>query len=313
MSWRLQTLKAPIPADEVNAFLGSLNGAVGSITSVLDVISQALEVVKVLANPATDPFNLIIQAFYDELNNFVNNFFGTGVYMLTASPFNCPGLKHDAFGIPILYPAEAIQKAVASFDDIGDVQRPQFSDTAEVSAIGIMLTATSVPDLTNLLEALNGVFAIPDWAFALKEINRRKEIGTKSIQPDWTSFRLNSIDQMSEFQNGILGLLEVLRGYTTIPDNNIGDLISAIQGKVTVLNGAITDMQNIITLLTRSAGGVYVMSLPQGVGGNARIKAALRDSFLETCKPTSGYTIMTVIVGGGPSLATVEAIRALMV
>lgn len=313
MAWKLQTLKAPIPADDIEAIMTPLDAAVSSISGILDVVAEALEVIAVFANPSTDPYNLIIQGFYDELNAFINNFFATGVYSLTVSPFNVSGnLRHDAFSIPILYPQDAIEAAVKSLDDPGDAARPQFSDSAEVAAVGFMVTATSAPGLEAIIRALTEIFRVPAWEFALREIQRRMQVAVKSTQPDWVSIRLNSVDQMAQLQGALISNLEVLRGYTTIPDNNLNDLVSAIQTKVSSLESVIQEVRDVVSLLTRSVGGVYVLNLPAGVGGNARIKAALRDAYLENCKPTSGYTIMTLLVGGGPSLQTVETIRALM-
>jgi hypothetical protein len=304
-----------VTSPALQSALSAVNSTFGPIISTLGIISDALNIIKLYANPSTDPFAMLVSAAFDELEAVVNNAFGTGVYFLHVTPFNVYGNKnHDTSGMPILYPQQAIQAAISSFDDIGDQDRPQFSNSANVAAIGFMATATSVPDFTDLIEAMLKVFHIPEWELVATRAKRRvrPEVVHRSYQPDWKSMKLDSIGNMSQMHSMLLDLLETLRGYATIPDNNIGDLITAIQGKIAALNVILKNVKDTIAILTGSAGGIYVMDIPNGTGGNDRIKRALRDPFLEQCKPTSGYTIMTIMMGGGPSLATVEAIRSLM-
>lgn len=72
--------------------------------------------------------------------------------LLKFSSFNV-----DANGFPLMTPAEAIDHAVGSFDDTGDARRPVLSETAEVTAIGIMMTS---PELSTFSSLLNTVFDI---------------------------------------------------------------------------------------------------------------------------------------------------------
>lgn len=133
---------------------------------------------------------------------------------------------------------------------------------------------------------------------------------TTSVNPDWQSLRLNSITHLALLQAQLIKLLETLRGYLVVPDSFIPDLIDIIAAKVTALQNLLTAIQTLINSITR-VSGVYYLSVPKGVGGNDRIKAALNDSFLQDPCNATTFTLMAVFVGGGPSLVPVETLRGL--
>jgi len=214
-------------------------------------------------------------------------------------------------GLPILSANDAILAAIESFDDKGDAARPQFSNSANVCAFGILFTVPTIQQLIDILEAMSDVFKIPEFEFALKKIKRFKTTAQVSVNPDWQSVRLNSIEHLSAMQKELLGLLETFRGYLVVPSAGLGDIINILQQKTAKIQQLLTRLQALLNAISR-VSGVYFLDVPEGPGGNARIKRALEDPFLQDPCNQTGFTVMALFVGGGPSLQPIETIRALL-
>jgi hypothetical protein len=216
----------------------------------------------------------------------------------------------DSFGIPKLSPRQAILAAVESLDDLGDPNRPQFSDNAQVCALGIMATAPGLDQFKALIELLLQVFEIPEWRIALLKFNEVSTTGTTaSAFPDWKSVRLNSFTPMDDIQSAILDVIHTVQGYQVVADDCIQDLIDILDQKAALLEELAKRLEDLANAL-KSATGLFVLNVPIGVGGNSRLKTEFRDSILE-CAPND-YTIAAIFVGGGPSLQDVDNLRKLM-
>lgn len=321
MAWTPKTLTPPLPpgaADVVNA----ISTATTSVSGALTAFSTLLDAAKVFFTAGTDVFQFIVNTIITEAENLNNDFFGSGAFQLIVSPFDVAGPRFleegagkDQFGIPFLTPRDAISQAVRSLDDTGDANRPIFSDSANIAAFGLLITAPDVKAFITLMQALLSVWTLDDLVFI---INRTQAKATpppkKSVPVDWTSLRFNQIKALADIQRENNKALAIARGYLNVGDNVITQLIDTIQRKVDVLNDSVATFQFVIDALVAAAGipNVFVLDVPLGPGGVRRLKEELRDPALESLL-LNKYTLMLLYVGGGPSAVGVDNIRQLVV
>lgn len=311
MSWKQSPIVKPIPGN-LAAIASTAGGVASTLGSTLNAVGSLLSLVQPFVNNTVNPYQSMTQSLLSEVQNFNNDFFGTGVYMLTVTGYDRGGVvKYDTTGIPILTPGEAIEAAIASLDDIGDLARPQFSSGANIAAVGFLASSPSLGQLIALMEQMLAIFSIPDWKLMLSRVKRQgTTISSPPVPPDWKSLRLNSIDQLANMQNAVNDLVSHLKGYNVTADSNIADLVDIIQRKAQQLDQLANSLDQLASDLANTTG-IFVLNLPAGVGGNPRLKDALRDCPLQRSK--NQYTIMSVLVGGGPSLAPVDNIRRLVI
>jgi len=317
MSWKKTNVVPPLPP-EIRALLDTLNSSLGSVVPVLSTAKSLLEVAKVLYLAGTDLYSALLIALITECENIVNDTFGTGMYELIVDPFSVfpKKLKKDKkTGIPYVTPGDAINIAIASIDDLGDADRPQFSDSAEVAGFGIMLTAPDPAALLKLLEMLLKVWTTLDLKWTIERLKKAKAVAPipDSISPDWSSARLNQIEIFAKLQKQLLDTLEMAKGYTITADQAVIDLIDALTQKVDDLKGSIEALQALMDLIKGISGmtDVFVVQIPLGVGGVNRIKAELVDADLATLK-INKFTVMALYVAGGPSAAGLDNIRKVL-
>lgn len=321
MSWTPKTVTPPLPpgAADVVAAIGAATSTIGG---VLSTVSALLDAAKIFFTAGTDLLQFLMNAVITEAENLNNDFFGSGAFQLIVSPFDMAGPRYledgngkDQYGIPYITPRDAISAAVRSLDDLGDANRPVFSDSAQIAAFGLLVTAPDVKALIALMEALLSVWTLDDLVFI---INRTKAKSSpkpkKSVPVDWSSLRFNQIKALGDIQAENNKALAIARGYLNVGDNVITQMIETIQRKVDVLNESVTTFQQVIDLLTAAAGipNVFVLDVPLGPGGTRRLKEELRDPALESLL-LNKYTLMLLYVGGGPSATGVDNIRKLIV
>lgn len=135
----------------------------------------------------------------------------------------------------------------------------------------------------------------------------------RSRQPNWYSWKLNSIDLLHKQQQQLIRLINIARGYTTVPDTVVLDLIKLLEKKVKILQTVVKEFNELINdiknALTKS--GIYVLSIPSATGGNTYIKNQLKQHSFKKLEK-NGYTFGALFIGGGPSLAPVETVRNLI-
>ena len=317
MSWLLKNIGPPIPP-EAQAIVNEVDAVASAVTPLLDTATALLDVAKIFYIAGVDVYQTLTSTLISETEDLIDDLFGAGVFELVIDPFSVFGPKFpkDVNGIPLLNPEQAIKLAIRSFDDVGDPNRPQFSDGANVAAFGLMATAPDVSSFLALLQSLLAVWTIDGLDFTLKRVKRfRNPPDTQSLLPDWDSISFNKVNALGDIQNELLKILSLAKGYTVVPDRGITDLIDIMQRKIDVLNASIAAFQGLLDILGAlpAATGIYFFDLPLGVGGNSRIQTALRDQDLEALK-INKYTFTVLYVGGtGPSAQSVDSIRKLLV
>ena len=193
MPWQQKELLPPLPP-ELQLLVDNLTGVKSTVEAVAVPLADALNAIKAFFISTVDPFATLMNAIITETENLINDLFGAGAFQLIVSPFTVGGVnrrtadgKIDKFGFQYITPDRAIKEAIKSFDDLGDPNRPQFSENAPIAAFGILITVKDIGAYLKALELLNGVWTLSDVQFALA---RMKETvgGSASAQHDGVAF-----------------------------------------------------------------------------------------------------------------------------
>jgi hypothetical protein len=215
---------------------------------------------------------------------------------------------YNPLGIPVLSPRNAILAAIQSFDDLGDTNRPIFSDSAEVACIGFMATAPSLDQFLAIMRSFLAVFEVPDWRLALTKYEEiQNPSAVASVVPDWHSIKLNSFTPMDLIQKSLIGALNTMKGFK-VTANSISSLISIMEARAQQLEKLSNDLTSLANAIN-SATGLFILNVPLQHGGVNLLKSQLRDAYLE-CQDNE-HTILTLFVGGGPSAKSVDILRGL--
>ena len=162
MPWTQKTLLPPLPP-EAQDVVDDLNTVAGSIVPILDAAATLLDAAKIFFSAGTDLYAALMTALITDVEDLVTDLFGTGAFelMVHSSAVLSTKLPKDKSGIQLITPADAVNLAIQSFDDLGDDQRPQFSDSANIAAFGFLVTAKDVFLLVEILEILFSVLGLP--------------------------------------------------------------------------------------------------------------------------------------------------------
>lgn len=312
MAWKQTQVAAPV-FNEIANLAGQATAAAGAITSAAAVAGAAIGKAKTAYASKADPLASAFKTVVEATQNTLNDTFGTGVFMLTINQFDVPGARRvDEFGVPLLFPREALQMAIESFDDTADPLRPQFSADAMVCAYGFIATAPTIAGVVSLIDELLRVFNISEWEL-IKTRYRNATLppAAASIYPDWQSLKLNSISQIAGTQAEANRMLKNLEGNVLDAHDAVKDVIATIKDKADTANAIINALkQNIADLQSAAkASGLWTLNVPPHVGGNEYLKDQIFDCPLAI--GNTGYTLVGITVGGGPSLSAVDRVRKL--
>lgn len=333
MTWTPKTITPPLPP-EAQDIVDAISTVTGTVSGILTTFSTLLDAAKIFYNGGTDLFVALMNGIIDAAEDLNNDYFGSGAFQLIIDPFSLPSTRYleqgindlaeditgakikkkDQFGIPQLTPAECIAAAIRSFDDTGDENRPIFSDAADITALGLLITAPDLSAFLDLLEKLLSVWTLDDLEFIFDRFQLKVNPVKKSVPVDWGSIRFNQIKALGDIQKENNKALAIARGYLNVGDSIIPELIETIQRKVDVLNDSVTTFQSVVDLILAAAGvpNVFVLDVPLGAGGVNRVKIELRDSDLESLA-INKYTVMLLYVAGGPTAVGLDKIRQLVV
>lgn len=316
MTWERKPLLPPFHPELVNIVSG-LSQLGTNVGAVLTIAEDLLDVAKVFYFLKGDPYKVLVSAIILELEDLINDLFSVGVYQLVVDPFTMVmhGKRYDRWGIPIVTPGDAINAVIASFDDEGDPDRPLFSASEEISALGIMVTTPSYGEFVSLLQGLWNVFKVDDILFLINKLDRYKNgRDERSRLPDWDKISLNSIEPLAQTQSIILDTLATVKGYIVVTDEIITKLIDVISYKLETI-GELIDILNILILnleTIASFNQAYIFELPKGSGGTDRLITEIADPVLMANR-FNQYTAMYLTVGGGEAGAhTVQTLIDIM-
>lgn len=235
--------------------------------------------------------------------------------------------KYDGFGIPLMTPNQCLQSMISSLDDTNDPNRPVFSDTAQLAAIGFIVSA---PDLNKFIALAQPLLDILDISplfdllssFKIKA-KKPTDIPKGGQLPDWSSqAKLSDLGFMRQQRDALLSALAQVEALAlTRADKSIDRLFRVIEQKLQTLDNVVKEFSDLITKLstTLDAEGIYIFKADSndngGSGGNNYLKAQLRtfeSTALNLTKDTSGYTFGFLLLGAGPSLAAIRSLSDLL-
>lgn len=319
MTWESKTLNSILPGPFAQ-LASAANTAANGLDAVATVLNTAVTLVKAFQTTTSDPFFALVNALISDAEDLLNDTFGAGFFLLLVTPYTIESPTYDiTFKIPTLTPAQALTRAQQSFDDQGDLARPQFTDSATVTGFGIMATAVS-PDI--LLEKVQGLLSLMN----LKEFNDLYDKYNKAIQvhddptsvirsrqPDWTSIRLQDIPPFGDLYKQMKGYLNLFKGYATTANNATDDFLNTLTRKITAISQQATALSDAIDAVIGGLGasGVYWLDIAPTGGGNTYLKASLPDSTLQALTQNK-YTVMALFVAGGPGVDSLETFKSIL-
>ena len=314
MPWTIKTIGSPL-SPEIEEISDQMQSDLVPVTDLLDAAVVLLDTAKIFFQSGTDPLKTIFEPLVSQMETLISDFFGTGLYELVIDPFKIfPGevnYETDKNNIPILTPGNCINLAIQSFDDQGDPNRPQFGDTTEVSGWGFLITAPNIELFKQAVKEFLVFWNSDIFKYTKLEIDKRRSGPVLySKKPDWSSLRLNQIEDLNTMYQALLTGLSLARGYLAVADDAINDTIDSLTRKIDQINNVISLLQDTVDALSKSLN-IYTFDLPLGVGGVNRIKAELPDAALTAAK-NNKYSMLALYIGGSSSAAAAELIRDLM-
>lgn len=316
MPWEINRPITLEPPPELVSITGSFELLGTNVGAILEIAKDLLEAAKIFYFITADPYKALVAALITELEEFINDTFGAGIYSLIVDPFTAimHGKRYDRWGIPLVTPGDAINLALASLDDEGDPNRPIFSPNANIAGCGIMLTTPSYGELFNLLQALWNLLQLDYLLFLMQKLDRFKNgRSDRGRMPDWVGFKISDIPIMGRVQSAMLDALATVKGYIVVTDEIITQLLNVLTQKLDDIQ-YIVDTINILIANIETLVGLnqaVVFDMPKAAGGTDRLRAELQDPVLMSNR-INEYTFMILFVGGGPGADKAEILRSLL-
>ncbi len=235
-------------ADKLSDFLDGL----------ADILGTLADMVSAMADATQAAMQALIAAI-QELINQIHNLLQTGVYFyLDKGPLFTGETPDGLSGF--------LSRWKASFDDLGDGDRPQLVGSASISAMLFVVGADDLPEFTRLLGLLAALFGLPALSWETDEydldIPTRIENGM-STPPDWESLRLGEVcppfAQLAEQLTQALGMLSVTDDYAGM----LNALSETIEQKSTLLSSIAGEIRALVTDITTliESAGLYVLRI----------------------------------------------------
>lgn len=334
LQWRRLTL-GQIPGLE--QFVSIVEPPVQAIATVLSVVNGILEVISALLIDITDPFRALVLAAYELLKDIIEDLLGSGAYLYTdgpglvttqaalvnlgmteqpLSPWLAGGTRKVAAAPADGFSAWA-DRFRRSFDDPGDLARPTFSDGAPVTAVFIVAAAPQLPDLarfgtlfTQLLDTSKFEKAVKDFLDTFPgwpDDPDRTRLQSRSVAPDWRSWRLRDIGPPDYPLRELEKVPELLKALLISGDSIVAllkALIAAVQDKIKVLQLMVELVQQVIDLLKAlSASGLHVLPVATDGGVDGLVEAFTSAKNRPGTDPVTGELTGTNAIIGACVLA----------
>ena len=301
--WEKRSLATALPkefkqVERASAILGK------KVSAFSDSLEDVVNVVKVLNDVIIDPFGAFgFQGLLDELRREINSVMSLGMYVLNVFPDNVDNPRYNIKTFAAgMTPYEAIERAVLSFDDRGDDDRPMFSDSEEVQGACIMLSAASVEDFVRQLGDFSKIFNLSGFVRIYeryKNFTKLDEIKYSSTKPDWEQFTLRKLPLFSQIDTKLVEFISLLDGYVVQAGDALTDFTNTLLAKVNLLDRSITGLNDALSVLTRGlfASGVYWKDIKRSTGGNRYLKKEIQEGLsVFSDNPNLEYTVMLVLV-----------------
>jgi len=300
--------------ESLERLIDQIAGLAEKVAIALQTLGTVVSIIGAFVQGVMDALASAIQLLLDAVNNFLNDLLHTGVYICVHMPTSLALARS---------PDKWIEDIALSFNDLNDLERPQFSDQAYVGGLVIMGGAPNFQDLWQILGQLLKLF---NYDFNYKPTKKTPEeniaLEGTGRQPDWESTTLGeTIPQLREMiqllQQG-LGLLSILPEIANAI-SQFGEWLKKKGDRLESLANKLYEaIKNLIAAIKQT--GLYALPIA-GKGGNTLLKGELRWSITHkeaTNFPTFGDADTSgsatavagglMLVTGGPSEAPVSAL-----
>lgn len=322
--WRPLLVGLPPGVSELASIL---EPPVSAITTLLQVLSAFLGILRQLLIGIPDPFEALILAAIQALENIIKDLLGAGAYLY----YDAPGLTSGQVALAELgldvepakvfragerneprppQPVDNFQRWAgrfsASLDDAGDTERPDLSEGASIEAVFLVAAAPNLGALAQLAWLLGNLLNIDAFKRALDRFvegssdQAAARVGQRSVAPDWHSKTLVELipplGKLATIPELLRGLLSKVSSVLDL----LAELAAALQEKVDLLLEIAQSIQEIIELLDAlSSSGLYVLPVATNEG-----VAGLERAFVQaTNRPPGGFVAGACLLAAGPGLA----------
>jgi hypothetical protein len=280
----------PEALDAVGQAANALTTALGMLAGLLDVLAGLLQfitdAIAASIQALIEVIEAVANAIYDLLNTGIYFYLDKGPLFSGAAPDGLPGL---------------LGRWAASFDDLGDAARPQFSPDASISCLVFAVGANNLPDFGRLLDLLAALFGIP--ALKYEDVNydinlpERIEAGM-STPPDWESVRLGEVippfKQLGDILMRAIGMIKISDTYGPM----LGALAEIIRQKAAALEAIAAEIQAIVDAITAliESAGLYILHVE--AEGTANLISAAHNASDTPPWNLDAYTACVCLLGG---------------
>lgn len=304
---------------------------IDTVVGVLQAIATILDIIAAILIAFPNPITALVMAAVALLKKVIQDLLATGVYAFAHAPgITSPWPGWAKLGYPTApvttfvagFKEEAAPPTApdayqawsaafkASFDDVGDEDRPQVSGGATIEAVFLAGAAADPSVLRNLLYLLGKLLSIQPFIAAYENFKwgetpdpDGRAIDVASVAPDWES---RTLEDLFPVLRKLTDLASKLEGLLRDVDTLVGlikKLIEALRTKVQVLLDIAEAIQAVIDFLAQlQATGFYALavSTTQGIPGLVTAFETAEN------RPPGGYMggVCLLAAGRGMSPAT---------
>ena len=278
-----QTITLTQPA-ALAALVTGLSNLATAADATLTAAQAAMDAAKVFLTGTVAPEAAAAAALVSAAQDLGNDLFGAGFFQVFAHPWQF-GVGTGAGAFRSLSFPNAVVAIAACFDDLGDAERPQFSDAAGVDMIAIIAGGPSPSIFGTVLDALNALIDSKELKLARRRLTQAFELEAErttltkgSTLPDWQSVTVREVfPALAPLEDSLKENLALLEGYAAGGESAVDIAASLIAAKKAQLTALATRLTAATDLFGQgiSNAGVYALRV-SGVGGNSLLKSELR-------------------------------------
>ena len=275
----------------------------------LNTAGLALDAASVLVGGAGSAEAAAAQALVDQARALKNDLFGAGFFRLVVHPWT-PGVAEGEGPWRSLDFPRCAKLLADSFDDAGDAGRPQFSATAQVDMVAMIAGAPSPALFQSTITALNALINAKELetllrrllqAFDLEDTRFARTRG--STPPDWDLATVRSaLPALAPVEKAIddaLAWIEAVAQGQSKAADIAKQYIDRKRAQLQTLRDNLAAASALLGQGLANAG-IYRLHV-NGLGGNALLQAALRES-TGGAGPELSFCAGIVWLGGAGSL-----------
>ncbi len=310
VSWTKRSLggAAPQAISSLMTITGSLSSSMGSI---FDTTAGALDTAKGFIAGKVDPALIGVQTLCDEILTEINDLKNTGFHTMVIHPYTeGSGASYDRVtGLMSLPPSVLLNVLRTSFDDRGDVGRPDFSSSAICGGFIDVVAAPDPATFAPLLAAIGNFFNLLTLQNAAKLIAENGvgasgALGGRSILPDWEFCGVTDLfpafgDALDVAEESMLAIKD--SGTSAAKSiENLVVFLEALKANLLKIN---QKLQASVDKFTQGIAGTgnYTLWVPPNQGGIDELKTSI--VLGENCPPdTLGFCACVAMVAGSASM-----------